>query len=721
MPTYKSTADIETFIDRFEQFCITQNVAQISKANMLMSALDDATFNVVKRELTIVERTDYDTVRQHLLKRFDTYRESGQRRLMFRQAKRDPAQSFEEFYTSLLELASKAFPGDTGVIIDRMITDQFMVGCSNDKIRLYLIEKAPTSSRDALSLALAHQAALNYNESLKDTPATIATTAEVNKSSKSKARSSSPGNWRRNNNNNYRQRSSRTWQQNTNYNGWQGYKNSYNGKQFSYNNRPYRNETNYNRRERETYGNQQYQGQRRGNGRGYRGRQQVRFEEQRNSSRESSKERETNGKYTSSAMGNPACPFYVQGMFNKVEISILIDTGSAVTIIDEELWSLIKQKDEKLNKVPFAIRSVTQHTVEVMGEKEIYLELCTKRKHGVQAFKIKTLIAKGLVHKAVIGIDFLKRYSANMDIENEKLLLYNKGMKTRHKLIQGQAEQRSVNIIIKEQAAIEGRTEKRVECYVQDDLEDGTVIYFSPSSEFLSSKPIWLAGVVDTVRDGKITVQFVNTTEERVTIPPDSMIGCVDVIPESELNISATTTLEKNTTDWLKNIDIGNDNIGGGERQRIRELLQEYKDVFSQHENDLGRTNLIQHSIEIVGEKPRRCGPRALNPNMRKELEKQVNDMLTNDLIQPSTSEYASPVVLVKKKDGSIRFCCDFRKLNAASRRDSYPLPRISEVISTLAGAKVFSTLDLKSGYYQIGMKPEDREKNSFYNAVWSF
>ena len=185
------------------------------------------------------------------------------------------------------------------------------------------------------------------------------------------------------------------------------------------------------------------------------------------------------------------------------------------------------------------------------------------------------------MHKVIIGIDFLKRYSAYMDIENEKLLLYNMGTKTGHKLIQGQTEKRSVNVIIKEQAAIEGRAEKRVECYVQDDLEDGTVIYFSPSSEFLSSKPIRLADVVDTVCDGKITVQFVNTTEERVTIPPDTMIGCVDVIPESELNISATTTLEKNTIDWLKNIDIGNDNIGGGERQRIRELLQEYKDIFS--------------------------------------------------------------------------------------------------------------------------------------------
>ena len=86
--------------------------------------------------------------------------------------------------------------------------------------------------------------------------------------------------------------------------------------------------------------------------------------------------------------------------------------------------------------------------------------------------------------------------------------------------------------------------------------------------------------MVDTVRDGKITVQFINKTEELITIPPDTMISCVDVILENELYISASTTSEKNITDWFKNIHIGNDNIRGGERQCIRELLREYK-MFS--------------------------------------------------------------------------------------------------------------------------------------------
>ena len=80
---------------------------------------------------------------------------------------------------------------------------------------------------------------------------------------------------------------------------------------------------------------------------------------------------------------------------------------------------------------------------------------------------------------------------------------------------------------------------------------------------------------------------------------------------------------------------------------------------------------------------------------MRDVLKSHLEELQNNDLIQPSNSEYACPVVMVKKKDGSLRFCCDFRKLNDVTRFDSYPLPRISEVISTLEGAKVFSTLDL--------------------------
>ena len=103
-----------------------------------------------------------------MLKRFDLYQESGQRRLLFRQTKREASQTMEEFYSHLLGLAAKAFPRENADTIDKNILDQFLIGSGDDKVRLYLIEKSPKTSRDALSMAIAYKAGLQYNETLKD-------------------------------------------------------------------------------------------------------------------------------------------------------------------------------------------------------------------------------------------------------------------------------------------------------------------------------------------------------------------------------------------------------------------------------------------------------------------------------------------------------------------------------------------------------------------------
>ena len=88
--------------------------------------------------------------------------------------------------------------------------------------------------------------------------------------------------------------------------------------------------------------------------------------------------------------------------------------------------------------------------------------------------------------------------------------------------------------------------------------------------------------------------------------------------------------------------------------------------------------------------------------------------MLSKGIIQPSSSPWASPVVLVRKKDGSTRFCIDYRKVNAVTRKDAYPLPRVDDTLDTLAGAKWFTTLDLLSGYWQVEVEPSDKQKTAF-------
>ena len=94
--------------------------------------------------------------------------------------------------------------------------------------------------------------------------------------------------------------------------------------------------------------------------------------------------------------------------------------------------------------------------------------------------------------------------------------------------------------------------------------------------------------------------------------------------------------------------------------------------------------------------------------------------MLQKGIIEPSNSPWSSPTVLVRKKDGSIRFCIDYRKLNHVIVKDSYPLPRIDDSLDALGNAKWFSTLDLTSGYWQVEVRPNDVAKTAFCHHLWS-
>ena len=168
-------------------------------------------------------------------------------------------------------------------------------------------------------------------------------------------------------------------------------------------------------------------------------------------------------------------------------------------------------------------------------------------------------------------------------------------------------------------------------------------------------------------------------------------------------------------------VDSVDASVTVGEKERLKSLLREFADVFSKSEFDLGCTDLAMHSIDTGDARPVKQMLRRQPFCHMETIDKQVDEMLEGGFIEPSQSPWVSNVVIVKKKDGSSRFCVDYRKLNEVTRKDAYPLPRIETCLDALGGSRYFSTFDLRSGYHQVKMDAADADKTSFVTRKGTF
>lgn len=419
-------------------------------------------------------------------------------------------------------------------------------------------------------------------------------------------------------------------------------------------------------------------------------------------------------------------------------VPCLVDTGSMVTTITEtcfrqhfEPWG-----PERLRSCHWLeLRAANGLAIPYIGYLELTVELCGKSMPGCGVLVVKD--PPGDMSSqvpGVLGMNVIRRcyrelfvqYGAalfDLSVVSEAPELVVQALQKCHQAgVQApEAASGTVKVRGRKACRIPGGSMKIVAATCSEQYSDNTVM-FEPLDRGLPAGLLASPALVRVVR-GTAYIPVVNVGTADVLLYPRTVMGrldevCVVSLPAgvtevpSQVATVASHSASLTVKDQLGAMDLSS--LPSEAQTGVKSLLEKYTSVFSSHEGDLGCTNLIAHDIPLLDDVPIRQRYRRIPPSEYEEVKQHINQLLEAQVIRESSSPYASPIVLVRKKDGSLRMCVDYRQLNSKTRKDAFPLPRIEESLDALAGARWFSTIDLASGYNQVPVSEADRPKTAF-------
>lgn len=348
-------------------------------------------------------------------------------------------------------------------------------------------------------------------------------------------------------------------------------------------------------------------------------------------------------------------------------------------------------------------------------------------------------VVDDLVYDVILGRDFSCAHRTIVDDDAGTITI---GGMTIPLPTREQVRHRRARVRLVSTVTVPARSECIVSCKLKRvdgtrDDETDTPGIFEPTTAAEREGLLTPRVLVATDGDGNIPIILTNFGTEEVRLLRGSDLGTFfDAVDDSacEYRLCSTTDDDDGTDDdddsegsseprkrhrpnqtqATKLLDIDGSDLSNDGKKELRSIVSEYSDIFSQHAGDIGDTDLVEHHIDTVEATPIKQRPRRIPVKIREQVEADKTQMLKNGIIEESTSPWCSPVVLVRKKDRSFRFCVDLRAVNGVTRGCAHPLPRVDEALDTLAGATWFTTLDMAAGYWQVPLAAEDREKTAF-------
>lgn len=376
-------------------------------------------------------------------------------------------------------------------------------------------------------------------------------------------------------------------------------------------------------------------------------------------------------------------------------MAALLDTGSSVTLVREPLRSA---------DCTMTITTASGARVQAAGRR------MTLVVGGVVAVETTVYHVPSLPVEAVVGQDILGRARLDnrrgvLKLDGRTVPTFLRGVAAMALLARGDG---TVRVACDDR--IPARTERLVEVVWPVEVRGGAAM-LEPKG---SVSGLQVCRTLHATEAAHTYARVLNSSGVERRLCAGQGIALATMVEEAGAVDAwrAGTTQERRGTDGTAvgaEIERAVEHLPHTQREQLRALLLEFAGVFE----GLGRARVTPFRIRVRGE-PTREAPRRTSPSRQAIIREELRDLRQKGLIRPSESPFSAPLVLVRKKDGSLRMCVDYRRLNAQTVRDAYPLPRLEELLDQLAGHAWYTTLDLRAGYHQVPVAEEDREKTAF-------
>ena len=419
---------------------------------------------------------------------------------------------------------------------------------------------------------------------------------------------------------------------------------------------------------------------------------------------------------------------------NGVSTVALLDTGSSVTTISQSFYET-HLKEIPLQPItdlvsiecadgrplpyhgfvscPIHVDGISDRTIETEC---LFLIVPTTTYHESVPVLIGTNILTALLHQTreMHGVRFLQEAHLFTPwfLAFRCLSMRDKELSKSNNVLAvvRSAEQKPITIPPNKEVVVDGYLQNRVPYHPVCALLQATAK--SPIPTDLDVTPVLVT--YDYSKTHTVPVHISNVTTRTVTVNPRALLCELQPVSIQERQLLHDVS----DSEWgvLENVSIPKceGEITEDKIDCVKGLMANYQDIFSKSDIDVGHSTSVKHRIDLYDETPFKQRHRRIPPAMLDEVRDHIQQQLSAGIIRKSHSPYSSNIVLVRKKNGQLRICIDYRQLNSRTVKDNYALPRIDEILQSLSGNRYFSVLDMKSGYHQIEIDEQHKERTAF-------